>query len=181
MAEVIDQSNHTGSTGIGFGDTGNGRDYMVQGFIPTLNNITAVAFYVNSKDADTNIGYKVWVDACDTSSNPTNGVGGIGGGTEITNASLVTSGLTKYTLTTPVTLTPGNRYVVAFAPWNTTTHAWASSYHDWVSSTANPYASGRRVHLNGSYASPTAPDSGNDDILFDTYGNSATSNFLNLL
>lgn len=176
MADVLDQSNYTGSTGIGFGDTGNGRDYMVQGFKPTLDNITAVSFSVTSKDGNANVGYKVWIDTCDVNSNPTNGVGGIGGATEITNATINTSGLTKYSLASQVALTPGNKYVMAFAPWNTSTHTWANSYHDWVSSTANPYApvgftGAKRVHLDGSYANPTAPDSGNDDILFETYGN----------
>lgn len=172
MADVLDQSNSTGATGIGFGDTLNGRDYMVQGFIPTLSSVTAVSFYVNSKDASANIGYKVWIDATDASSNPTGVVGvGIGGATEISNATINTSGLTKYTLTTAATVTAGNRYCIAFAPWDTSTHLWTSSYHDFVSSTANPYANGRRVHLDGSFATPTAPDAGADDILFETYGN----------
>lgn len=170
MAQVLDQFNHTGALGIGFGDTLNGRDYMVQGFIPTIDNINAVSFYVNSKDGNGQVGYRVWIDTCNVNSNPTNGVGGIGGSTLITNAQINTSGLTKYSLTSSVTLIPGNRYVMAFAPWNTVSNVWVSSYHDWVSATTNPYANGRRVHLDGSYANPSAPDAGNDDILFETYG-----------
>ncbi len=172
LADTVDQSNHTGAISIGFGDTLNGRDYMCQGFkMATYNTITAIGFYVNSKDGDANVGYKVWIDNADANSNPLGVVGvGIGGATEITNASLTTSGLTKYTLTTNVPITIGNQYVICAAPWNTSTHVWASSYHDWVSSTANPYANGKRVHLDGSFANPTYPDSSNDDILFDVYG-----------
>lgn len=178
MADVLDQSNHTGSTGIGFGDTGNGRDYMCQGFVPGagVTNISAVSFYVNSKDANTNIGYRVWIDTCDANSNPANGVGGIGGSTLITNAQINTSGLTKYALASPVTLILGNKYVMVFAPWDTVNNIWANSYHDWLSSTANPYApssfsGAKRVHLDNNFANPSAPDSGNDDIQFETYYN----------
>lgn len=171
MAEIVDQSNYTGATAIGFGDTGGGRDYMVQGFIPRFNNITALSFHITSKDGSTDVGYAVWVDRADTNSNPLGAVAvGVGGFTEITNASLVLNSLTKYNLASRVTLSPGQQYVLCFAPWNTTTHVFASSYHDWVTSTANPYPYGRRVHLDGSFATPVAPDSGNDDILFETYG-----------
>lgn len=171
QSEVLAIRQATGATSIGFGDTLNGRDYMCQGFIATMSTVSSISFYVNSKDASTDIGYKVWIDNVDSNSNPQGAVGvGIGGATEITNANINTSGLTKYTLTTPVTLTVGNRYGMVFAPWNTTTHVWASSYHDWVSSIANPYSGGRRVHLDGSFANPAAPDAGADDILFEVYG-----------
>lgn len=178
MADILDQSNYTGATGIGFGDTGNGRDYLSQGFIPTLNNITAVSFRIADKDGSGSIGYKVWIDTCDTNSKPAGSVGtGIGGATEITNAALVTGALTKYTLTTPVTgLIPGNRYCFVIAPWNTSTHVFAASYHDVMSSTANPYASGKRNHGDTAYTTWSTPDSGNDDILFETYGNATTAN-----
>ncbi len=176
MADILDQKNYTGSTAIGFGDTGNGRDYMVQGFIPTLNNITAVSFYVNSKDGNTNIGYAVWIDNADASSHPTGTVAvGIGGFTEISNAALNTSGLTKYSLASKVNLIAGNKYCLCFAPWDTVNHVWANSYHDWISSTGNPYApsgfsAAKRSHGNNLFASWSDPDSGNDDILFETYG-----------
>lgn len=181
-ADTIDATNHTGSTMIGFGDTLNGRDYMCQGFVmATFNQITAVAFYINGKNSDTNFGRKVWIDNADASSNPTGSVGvGIGGGTEITNATLVTGALTKYTLTTTVNVTIGNKYALCIAPWNTTTHVWTSDYQDFASSTANPYApaafsGAKRVHLDGSFLNPSAPDAGNDDIQFDIYGVTAAS------
>jgi hypothetical protein len=181
MADILDQSNYTGATGIGFGDTGNGRDYMVQGFCPTASNITAVSFKINSKDGSASIGYAVWIDNADTSSNPTGTVAvGIGGFTEIVNSALVVGTLTKYSLSSQVALTPGNRYVMCFAPWDTSAHVWTASYNDWVSSTANPYAptgftGAKRVHLDGSFASPSAPDAGNDDILFETYYQSSAT------
>lgn len=172
MAEVLDQTNTTGATGIGFGDISNGRDYMCQGFIPTLNNITAVSFHIVTKNGNgVNTDYKVWIDNADTDYFPTGSVGvGIGGETEIANATLVTGALTKYTLTSSVNLTIGNRYVMCYAPWDNSVHAWRQSYNDWISSTANPYSNGRRVHLDGSFANPVAPDSGNADIVFETYG-----------
>lgn len=168
--DVVDQSNYSGTIGVGFGDTGNGRDYMVMGFVPTLKNITKFGVWLHSKDGNANVGYRAWIDTADSGSAPQNGIGGIGGSTEITNATLIINRLNQYTLSSPVTLTPGTRYVLAFAPWNTTTHAWVASYNDWRSSVSNPYASGRRVHLNSSYASPTAPDSGNNDLVFEEYG-----------
>lgn len=179
FADAIDAgaTNHSGAIGIGFGDVGAGRDYMCQGFVMSdYNQITAVGFYVNSKDGDANIGYKVWIDNSDSTSQPTGSVGvGIGGATEITNATLNTSGLTKYTLTSTVDVTIGNKYVVCFAPWNTTTHVFASSYHDFVSSTGNPYApasfsGAKRKHGDTAYTTWTDPDAGNDDIIFDIYG-----------
>lgn len=172
MAEVIDQENISGTIGIGFGDTGNGRDYMCQGFIPTLDNITAVSFQLNSTGSK---GMKVWIDNADASYFPTGAVGvGIGGATEIPNGSLTTS-LTKYTLASSVTLVPGNRYVICSAPWNTSTHVWEADYRDVKSSVSNPYANGRRVHADAAYTSFGAPDSGNADILFRTYGESTTT------
>lgn len=172
MAEIVDQENTSGTTGIGFGDYGNGRDYLIQGFIPTLNNVTAVSFYITSKPVSGNVGYAVWIDNADTNSNPTGSVAtGIGGFTEITNANLTANALTKYTLASSVNLTIGNRYCICVAPWNTSTHSWEAAYVDWRSSTSNPYANGRRVHGNTAYNSFGAPDSGNADIQFRTYGN----------
>lgn len=148
---------------------------MCQGFIPTLTSITAVSFQTDSKPG-AGFGFAVWIDNADASFFPTGSVfTGIGGYTEIPSASLATGALTKYTLASTVTLVPGNRYVICFAPINTVTHAWAASYHDWRGGISNPYASGRRVHLDGSFANPSAPDSGNSDIAFETYGNSTAS------
>lgn len=170
MAHIQDQVNTSGTLGVGFGDVGNGRDYLMQGFIPTASNISAVAFYLHGKSGNGNQGYKVWIDNADASFFPTGAVGvGIGGATEIPNASLVTGALTQYILSAPVTLTPGNRYVMCFAPWNTSTHVFSSDYQDWRTSVSNPYANGRRVHGNTAFNSFSAPDSGNADIQFRTY------------
>jgi hypothetical protein len=149
---------------------------MAQGFIPTATNISAIAFYLHSKSGSPDIGYRVWIDEADANFYPVNGIGGIGGSTLITNASLVTGALTKYSLSSVVSgLTAGNRYVIVIAPWNTTTNAWASSYNDFRTSVSNPYANGRRVHGDGSYSSWFAPDSGNADIQFRTYYDDALS------
>ena len=180
LADAIDSgaNNHTGATAIGFGDTLNGRDYMCQGFIMSqYNQITSVGFNINGKNADTNIGRKVWIDTtADLNSVPLGAVAvGIGGGTEITNATLVTGVLTKYVLTSSVNVTIGNKYVLCMAPWNTTTHVWTSDYQDIITSTANPYANGRRTHGDAAYTTWAAPDAGNDDILFDIYGQTFTA------
>ena len=165
--ERKDQENTTGGTSIGFGDTGSGRDYMVQGFIPTLTTITAIEFDMNAVGTED---LKIWIDTADANSSPDNGVDGIGGSTQIANADLSTS-LKKFTLTTPITnLIVGNQYCIGAAPWDIGTDAWASDYRDWNSAVSNPYANGRREHLDASYANPTAPDSGNADIVFATYG-----------
>lgn len=165
MADTIDQQNTTGSIGVGFGDTGSGRDYTAQSFIPTVSNITAVSFQLTSVGS---VGMKIWIDNVDASFFPTGAVGvGIGGETEIPVGSLSAS-FAKYQLATLVTLIPGNRYAFVLAPWNTTTHAWTTGFRDLVSSTANPYTSGRRTQANGSYVFNT-PDSGNLDMLFRTW------------
>jgi hypothetical protein len=131
MAEVVDQQNTSGTIDIGFGDVGSGRDYAVQGFIPTLNNITAIEFHPRSKDGNANIGWLVWIDNADANSNPTGTVNvGIGGATEITNASVTTGADNKVTLSAPVTVTPGQRYCMVFVPYNTSTNAKVNSYHD---------------------------------------------------
>jgi hypothetical protein len=174
MAQAIDQSNYVGSTGIGFGDTLNGRDYMSQAFIAAFDNIAAVSFYINGKDGNTNNGYAVWIDNANSSSFATGTVAvGIGGFTEIPNAALVVGALTKYQLASSVRLIPGQRYCIVFSPWDTSAHAHVASYNDWVSSTALPYSKGIRVHYDGSFLNPTTPDAGNDDILFETYGERA--------
>lgn len=175
-ADSLDQNQATGAVGIGFGDSGSGRDYMCQGFkMATYNQITAVSFYPNSVGGG-NVGFAVWIDNADANSNPLGAVAsGLGGFTEIPAASVVTGSLNKYILTSNVTVTIGNQYTLCIAPWNTVTHAWSSSYNDFISSTANPYANGRRIHLDGSFANPTAPDSGNDDIQFSIYGQTVAS------
>ena len=164
--QIIDQENQAGAIGIGFGDTGSGRDYMCQGFIAQTSSIDAVSFKLQSTGS---IGMAVWIDAADASSNPTGTVAvGIGGFTEIANATLSTT-FKLYALSETVTLTPGTRYVICLAPWNTSTHVWGSDYRDVLSSVSNPYSSGRRVHLDDAFANPSAPDSGNADILFRTH------------
>lgn len=169
--EVTDQENTSGSTAIGFGDTGNGRDYAAQGFIPTKNTITAISFWVNSKSGTSTQGIKVWIDNADSNFYPTGSAGvGIGGQTEILNANITTGSLVKYTLSSTVSVTPGNRYVLCIAPWNTTTHAWSQYYADFTSSISNPYANGRRVHGDGAFTNWSAPDSGNADFQFRVYG-----------
>lgn len=168
MAEIVDQENTTGGVGIGFGDSGAGRDYMAQGFVPLLDNITAVEFDMNGTNGDLHI----WIDDGDSNSEPQGTVAvGIGGSTKIANADLSTSSK-KHTLDSSVSLTPGANYVVVFAPWEISpSDAWAENYNDYESSTANPYANGRRNHGNTAYTTWSAPDSGNADIVFKTYGN----------
>lgn len=169
MSEVIDQQNTSGSIGVGWGDVGSGRDYMGQGFTPSANNVSSIAFYVKGKSGTSTQGYRAWIDTADANYYPTNGIGGIGGNTLILNSALVTSGLTKYPLASVVPVTAGNRYVFVLAPWNTTTDAYSSYYADFESSVSNPYANGRRVHGNTAYNSWFGPDSGNADIQFRTY------------
>jgi hypothetical protein len=173
MAEILDQSNASGTIDIGWGDVGSDRDFMCQGFIPTLNNVTAISFNIRGKSGDPNQGYLLWIDAANANSEPL-GVKyvGVGGVTEITNAQLVTGATTKYTLTTPATgLTIGNQYCFVLAPWNTSTDVFSGDYQDFRCSVANPYANGRRNHGNTAYNAWNAPDSGNADLLFETYGN----------
>jgi len=168
---IKDQENASGTIDIGWGDDNNGRDYMVQGFKPSsaVSNITHIAFHPRSKPSG-DIGYKIWIDEADSNSVPLNGVGGIGGVTLLANADIVTGVTTKYALTTPVNLVAGNQYVICFAPWNLVTDTWANNYHDWRCSVANPYANGKRAHGNTAYTTWSAPDNGNADLLFETWG-----------
>ena len=157
---------------VGFGNLGGGRDYMSQGFKTTaITQITAVSFQVNGKSGTSTQGYKVWIDEANASSNPSGTVGvGIGGETEILNSALVTGATTKYALTSSVTLTAGTQYCFVIAPWNTTTHVFSANYQDFRCSVSNPYANGRRTHGNTAYNTWNAPDSGNADLLFETWG-----------
>lgn len=177
MAEIVAVENTVGTTMIGFGDVGSGRDYLSQGFIlASVDNITAISFYVNGKSGTGTQGYRVWIDEANANSEPLNGVGGIGGDTLITNASIVTGALTKYTLSAAVTgLSIGTRYCVVIAPWNTSTNAYSADYQDFASSVANPYSDGRRTHGNTAYNAWTAPDAGNADIQFRVYGMEAAA------
>lgn len=168
MANIKDQENTTGGVGIGYGDLGNGRDYMVQGFKSSsaVTNITHVSIKMNatgSKDL------KIWIDTANANSEPDNGVGGIGGVTLIANADLSTS-LKKFELTTPVNLTAGQQYIICTAPWDISGDAWAADFRDWDGAVSNPYANGRRNHGNTAYGAWSAPDSGNADIVFETWG-----------
>ena len=178
MANIKDQENTTGGSSIGFGDASNGRDYMVQGFKPSssVENITHVSI---DMDATGSKDLKIWIDTADANSEPDNGVGGIGGSTLIANADLSTS-LKKFALSSSVSLTAGNQYVICAAPWDISLDDWAEEYRDWNSSTANPYANGKRVHLDDAYANPTAPDSGNADIVFETWGDEPVTGPANL-
>lgn len=167
----LDTLNNSGSTSVGFGDTGNNREYMCQGFIPDVDIITDVSFYLVSKSPDSNQGYLIWIDRANANSEPLGQAHvGIGGVTMIPNSSLVTGALTKYTLTTPVYVERGQQYCVCFAPWNTSTNSYSADYREFHSATNNPYANGRRVHLDGSFSNPTAPNSGNNDLRFEIYG-----------
>ena len=180
LADAIDSgaNNHSGATGVGYGDAGNGMDYMCQGFVMSqYTQITSVGFNISAKSGTLTTGQKVWIDTtADLNSVPlgTKGVG-IGGGTEITNAQLVTGALTKYTLTTAVNVTIGSKYVLCMAPWNTSTHVWTADFENIISSTVNPYANGRLTQGDTAYTTWIAPNAGADDMVFDIYGVTAVA------
>lgn len=168
-ADTLDQSNSSGSTGIGFGESNNLK-YSCQGFKPTSNQVTAVSFKLNSVGS---AGMKLWVDAAGTNSAPT-GTLEVGlGSMEIANNQLSTT-LTKYTLPTPIFVTPNAQYTFCLAPWNTTTHTYSSNYRDLMSSTGNPYANGKVVNYVGSTSTWSNPDNGNADRIFEVYGNNVS-------
>lgn len=174
-ADTLDQSNTSGSINIGFGQSAVLR-YSCQGFKPTLTSVTAISFYMNNTIASQ--GRLVWIDNADANSFPT-GTLAVGlGSTELTNAQILAGNgaLTKYTLTSPITVTPGNQYVYCMAPWNTSTHAYADDYSDYLSSVSNPYANGKMSAYDCSGACTwTNNDSGNGDRRFEVYGNVAAT------
>ena len=91
QSEVRDQFNATGATAIGFGDTGNSRDYMSQGFIPTMNTVSSISFETNGKSGSSNIGIAIWIDTADANSAP---LGAVAAGVA------VASGIVSYHPTT---------------------------------------------------------------------------------
>lgn len=164
MAEIVDQEYTAGTIGVGWGDSV--REACAQGFIPSLASLTAISFELNSTGS-TDV--TVYVDTADSNSFPSNTYksGALYSWT-IANANLST-GLTKYSLPVEQTLTISSQYCFYLIP--TSGGTYSSDYRDLKSSTANPYASGKRAHYN-----PTTwsnPDSGNADINFRTYGNEA--------
>lgn len=173
MAEIICAENSNGGIGVGFGDTGNSRDYMAQSFIlgEGVRTITAVTFQVNGKDGNTNYGWRVWIAEADTTNRYPVGTPGVGVGpaTLITNAQIVTSTYTKYTLNPVTGLNPGSRYCICFEPYDTTNLTHVAVYQDFDSSNVNPYSFGRRVH-SGDFSSWNQPDSGNLDMKFRIWG-----------
>lgn len=168
-AFIIDQQNTEGARGSGFGDIGNGRDYIFQGFTPTKDNIAAIGFRINEKSIDPNQGYKVWIDEATEDFYPVNAVGGIGGVTLISNSQLTVGELQKYNLTSPVSLIPDQKYVIAFAPWNTDTDTYSTDYRDFMISIDDPYSGGIMTRANTGYTDFNTPDSGDADLVFRTY------------
>lgn len=171
VADVVYQSNYIGSTAIGFGDVGFGRDFMCQGFKVSKNiSINAISFRANSVGGG-NVGFAMWIDNADSLSAPLGAVAtGIGGFTEITSGTVQTGIFAKYYLSQKVPVIAGNQYSVCFSSWNTSTHATSSSYNDWVSSISNPYPDGRRTSGDTAYTTWVASDAGNADMLFEIYG-----------
>lgn len=173
MAEIIAAENSNGGIGVGFGDVGNGRQYMAQRFIlgAGVREITAVTFQVNGKDGNTDYGWRVWIAEADVNGYPVGTPGnGVGAATLITNAQIVTSTYTKYNLTPVKGLNPGARYCICFEPFDTTNLVHVSVYQDFDSSNVNPYSLGRRVHSED-FSSWNEPDSGNLDLKFRIWGN----------
>lgn len=160
QGEVKDQRQLDSGNSAGFGQFSSVR-YRGMGFIPALPVLTAISFNLTSKGS---LGMKVFIYAGTTDSIPT--------GSElysftITNANLST-GLTKYTLPTPLSLTVGNQYCFYLAPWNTETDSYSDDYRDLQWKNSDEYSAGKPiVNNNGTWA---VSDSGNLDMHFETYG-----------
>lgn len=168
-ADGLDQSNSTGTQDVGFGN-GSTNKYACQGFKPTYNRVTAVSVYLTN-----NIGTEdmlIWVDAADSNSYPTGTLEQGLGRMEIPNSQLAYA-LTKYTFSSPITVTPNNQYVFCVAPWDNSTHSYATRYRNFKSSTSNPYANGKVSTYSTSGSTWSNPDSGALDRVFEVYGTNA--------
>lgn len=164
-ADLLDQQNLTGGVGIGSGQTPTPQARS-QGFKPTYNYLSAIAFKINSVGSK---GMLVVIDNADANSKPT-GTYQVGlYSFEITNAQLSTA-LKKFSLPTPLAVTANNQYAFYLVPWNTTTHAYADDYRDWDSSVGNPYANGKQAFYDSGSGTWGNNDSGNADSVFQTYG-----------
>lgn len=158
QGEVKDQRQLDSGNSAGFGEF-SGMRYRGMGFIPSLPILTAISFNLTSLGSK---GVKVFIYAGTTDSIPT--------GSElysftIANGSLST-GLTKYTLPTPLTLTVGNQYCFYLAPWDTSSNTYSDDYRDLQWKNSDEYSAGKPIAYNGSWS---VSDSGNLDMHFETY------------
>ena len=160
--DTLDQSQPLGNTYAGFGEY-SGTRYRGMGFKTTGTSLTAISFELYSTGT---YGMKVYIDTADADSIPEHAVGSELYSWEIPNAQL-SAPLKKYSLPTPLSVTPATQYCFYLAPWNTTTHAYADDYRDPSWQNANVYANGKPIgYSSGAW---WVSDSGNFDMRFEIY------------
>src|SRR3989344_6017499 len=165
--EVADQEQSSGGTFAGFGEFDisgekEGVRYRGQGFTPELPILTAVEF--NLKQAGfTDL--RVFIDTAEEDSTPEHDINGAIFSFTIPNSELK-EGITKYNFPEDFNVTPGDKYVVYFAPYKN--GEYCDDYRDMVWSLGNPYNGGDGVvNVNGRWS---VSDWGDIDLQFKTYG-----------
>jgi len=171
--DILDQSQPLANTYAGFGEWAGVR-YRGMGFKTTGSILTAISFSMYSTGTQ---GMKVYIDTADIDSAPEHTVGSELYSWTIPNSQLSTA-LTKYSLPTPLAITPTTQYCFYLAPWNTTTNVYADDYRDPGWQNANVYANGKPI----GYSSDVwwVSDSGNLDMRFEIYTAGGTSDSSNV-
>lgn len=160
--DILDQSQPLASTFAGFGEFNSVR-YRGMGFQTSRGIITAVSFQLQSVGTQD---LKVYIDTADASSVPEHSIKGELYSWTIPNAQLST-GLTKYTLPVPLTVTPTTQYCIYFASWSITNNQYTDDYRDLGWQNADVYSTGGPiVNTAGTWA---VSDNGNLDLRFEIY------------
>lgn len=158
MALTVDQSQLTGTSGVGFGQF-TGVRYRVQGFTPTVARIDGAGFYFNGSKGSA--GMRVELQAL---------AGGAPDGValasaQLTNAQLSASASIENLF--PLVhsgLTPGVQYALVLMPWDTTTGTYVDNYRDMVHQTGGTaYPGGYWKYENGAFRAESL------DFKFSTY------------
>lgn len=151
MAQVIStQQTVNNNAGAGFGQWANVR-YRGQVFTATQSSISALLFYCQFDGGGSHIGFKVTIANVNQTTNLPM--------TDIYSFTIAYNQYTqnkynRFTLPAAVTgLSVGTKYCIYFAPWNTSTNAYADYYRDlkWSNSDAD-YAGKAIRNDNGTWS-----------------------------
>ncbi len=131
MALTVDQSQPTGSAGVGFGEYGRVRS-RVQGFIPSVTRIDAVGFYFNGNKGSKGLRVELQTIAAGIPSGTVLASG------QLTNAQLAATGENVIPLVYSG-LSTSTAYALVLMPWDTTTNSYYDDYRDMLHVIANAY------------------------------------------
>ena len=138
--DIVDQQQSTNNASFGFGQFASVR-YRGQGFTPTYNYLTSIAFYRDAPTAD----LKIYIDSGDANNIPTHSVGSELYSFIVPHAQ-ITGALQKFTLPVPLAVTPGNKYCFYIAPFSG--GVYSDDYQNQHGTSSQTYATGKEITNN---------------------------------